>query len=49
MALIMHLRMKRHRGHAARIFGTATADQVRKVVAWLLKREGLDLTGGPDA
>jgi len=29
--------------------GTATADQVRKVVAWLLKRDGLDLNGEPPA
>ena len=27
--------------------GTATADQVRKIVAWLLKREGLDINGEP--
>lgn len=29
--------------HVKLMDGTATADQVRKVVAWLLKREGLDL------
>lgn len=29
--------------HVKLMDGTATADQVRKIVAWLLKREGLDL------